>query len=127
MLLNHATEMCYIGQAKDLNARLKEHRRQAKNGSTTRIHEAIRDFGWDCFEVIVLEQNLTTFKELNDYETLWIEKLDVTNPNVGYNVRAGGQNEKAMNQRTAADMSDDERAKFAEYGRRAQNKLTVVK
>ncbi len=31
MLLNHATEMCYIGQAKDLNGRIKEHRNVGYN------------------------------------------------------------------------------------------------
>ena len=30
-------------------------------------------------------------KELNEQETIWIEKLDSTNPKIGYNIAKGGK------------------------------------
>ena len=50
---------------------------------------AIQKYGWDNFEHEVLASNLTK-EEADNFEILLIKKLELTNPDKGYNLQDGG-------------------------------------
>lgn len=87
MILNEATEMCYVGKTEgNLKSRWREHREAASSGSGARFHVAIREWGVEVWTPVVL-QHCTTEQELSIAEGNWIEYLDARNPVVGYNTR----------------------------------------
>lgn len=55
----------------------------------TPLHEAIRKYGIDTFDVSVVETCET--KRLDERETYWISRYKATDPDVGYNVYSGGR------------------------------------
>lgn len=79
----------YVGQTIDsIEQRWKEHQRDAIDGKTL-LYRAIRKYGRDQFERIVLEE-CTSTQQLDERERFWIAKLKTLNPN-GYNMTLGGQ------------------------------------
>lgn len=77
----------YIGQSK----RTWEERAQ-NNGSGYRkqiFYRAIEKYGWDNFEHIILESNLTK-QEANDKEKYYIKLYKSNDKNFGYNRTLGG-------------------------------------
>lgn len=50
---------------------------------------AIQKYGWDNFEHEIVASNLTK-EEADNFERLLIKKLELTNPNKGYNLQDGG-------------------------------------
>lgn len=58
-------------------------------GSGKRLWDAIKCYGMDKFKVELLEE-CDTEEELNTAETRWISELRATDPDVGYNLSAGG-------------------------------------
>lgn len=80
----------YIGQTcKPLKIRWR------KDGSgykgCTKFYNAILKYGWDNFEHIILQVDLTQ-DEANRIEAELIKQYDATNDRYGYNIRPGGQN-----------------------------------
>lgn len=60
-----------------------------KNGNQRYFERAIKKYGWDNFEHVILKENLT--KEEADYwEKYYINLWDTTNPEKGYNISSGG-------------------------------------
>lgn len=114
MLINLATEMSYVGSTVDLKKRIQGHRKDAKNGSTWRLHQAIREYGWGCFDLVVLAE-CSSQDELDSTEQLWMQYLDTLNPNVGYN----DQLPQKKGRSAGADMSEEEKERYRAYGRRA--------
>ena len=53
---NKINNKIYIGQSKDINNRWKRHLYDARNGSSTLLHAAIRKYGIDNFEFSIVEQ-----------------------------------------------------------------------
>jgi len=99
----------YVGQTKTtLYKRFASHVCAANRGSTAIIHNAIRKYGKDAFEVELL-QECQSFDELDQAERRWIAELNTIAPN-GYNVEAGGC-------RNRASMSEATRAKLREAAR----------
>lgn len=85
MLLNEATEMVYIGQTiNTLQQRIAKHSKDASHGSTTRIHQAIREFDIETFTEVVL-QNCYDESELDAAEQWWADYTSSYEPGVGYN------------------------------------------
>ena len=77
----------YVGQTtRTLNERIAEHRSCIK----TAIGKAIQKYGWENFEVVVIEE-CTTIEQLNEREKFWIAKYNSIAPN-GYNLTEGGNN-----------------------------------
>lgn len=96
----------YVGQTKDtLFRRFSGHLSAAKKGSTAIIHNAIRKYGKDAFEIELL-QECHSFEELDEAERKWIAKLNTVAPN-GYNIEVGGY-------RSRGSMSEETRAKLRE-------------
>lgn len=75
----------YVGQTvRDLDRRLYEH----IFFDHSVIHRAIDKYGWQNFEVSVIEE-CSSQEELNEREVYYIKKFGCMTPN-GYNVVAGG-------------------------------------
>lgn len=77
----------YIGQTNDI-----KHRWFPSNYvNSTYFYNAIRKYGWENFQHIILEDNLT-LEEANIKEQYYIKLYDATNYEKGYNFRIGGEN-----------------------------------
>lgn len=75
----------YIGQTIRFRKRLTEHRISLLNNRHCSLYlqKAFNKYGINNFEVEILE--LCSKKELYDREVYWIEKLNSTNKDIGYN------------------------------------------
>ena len=62
-----------------------------------RFENAIKKYGWDNFEHDIVASNLT-LEEANNMEKMLIEKLDLQNPDVGYNLSGGGDTHLACDE-----------------------------
>lgn len=71
----------YVGKQENYN---KEYL-----GSGLVLSRAIKKYGKENFEKIILSECLTS-KELNNKEIYWIEKLKATDNSIGYNITKGG-------------------------------------
>ena len=93
----------YIGQTKQE----PPSKRWGKNGvgykDSTHFYNAIQKYGWNNFEHIILETNLT-LEQANEKEKFYIEKYNTTNEKYGYNLRFGGNN-TSFNKETRQKMS----------------------
>lgn len=80
----------YIGQTsqKYPNSRWSAHKREAQNGNDRPLYRAIRKYGIDNFQFIIMLKNIPNDK-LDYYERLWISKMNTQTPN-GYNISPGG-------------------------------------
>lgn len=97
-LTNKINGLSYIGQTTNLTKRLRDHRYNAKHmyksNAGQRIVQAIREFGFENFEVSILFQsNLCDDKQqlrklLYEKEIFFISKYDTINN--GYNITKGG-------------------------------------
>jgi group I intron endonuclease len=79
----------YVGQTvTSIANRFIKHASKAKRGSDDPIGRAIRKYGRENFIIEVLEELIIS--SLDDREAHYITSLDCRNPEVGYNVCAGG-------------------------------------
>ena len=76
----------YIGQSKDVEKRLYEHRICSTN---VHLRRAIKQYGVDNFSFELLEE--LSIEHLNERERFWIASLKATDPNFGYNLSSGGE------------------------------------
>lgn len=97
---NQVNHKVYIGQTVDLNARKSSHVCKAKTVKT-KFYNAVRKYGWDCFDYSVLAQvEAEDIKELSSLldvlEEQYIEQYDSFKH--GYNSTTGGHScrEKQM-------------------------------
>jgi group I intron endonuclease len=80
----------YIGQTMDIKAR--EYLHQSANSNCTLFYRAILKYGWNNFQHIILEDNLTV-EQANEKEVFYISQYNTLSPN-GYNLTTGGLNRK---------------------------------
>lgn len=89
--INTINGKIYIGQTK----RGYNPNKRWNNGNGYKDNEhfwrAIQKYGWDNFDHEIIASNLTA-DEANHFEELLIEKLGTMNPERGYNLRSGGEN-----------------------------------
>lgn len=83
----------YIGQSINISKRIYEHKKKALDYPEDRshnsiLHQAIRKYGWENFEVSVLEE--CTVDLLDEREKYYIESRNTLAKN-GYNILSGGQ------------------------------------
>lgn len=86
-LKNTVNGKIYIGQAQNILNRFNDHRRNRNGHLLYRdcyLYRAIKKYGWDKFEISVLER-IDDFEKLNEREIFWINEL-----NPEYNMREGG-------------------------------------
>lgn len=78
----------YIGQTSaTLKNRIAKHK-EVVSTSSCHIHRAINKYGWEAFEVSVVEENIPNEK-LNEREIYWIEYYNSYEN--GYNMNRGGE------------------------------------
>lgn len=94
MYVNKINNHKYIGQAKKFNERHNQHLYESRNESRKEylypFNQAIRKYGIEKFEIIILKENLKTQCLLDFYEYYYIKKhncLDKEN----YNIADGGK------------------------------------
>lgn len=88
-ITNLVNNKVYIGQTiQPLNVRWNRHKFDARKGSTYAIHNAIRKYGEDKFEIDIID-TASTREELDAKEIYWINAYNSMTPN-GYNLCEGG-------------------------------------
>ena len=88
----------YVGQTKH-GDNPKEKRWKYGDGykSCTYFYNAILKYGWNNFEHEIVVKNLTK-DEAYSMEQKLISELDTRNPNVGYNIRIGGEENYSLSE-----------------------------
>ena len=84
----------YIGQTiLTLEHRKRQHIETSKRNPSVSIHfyKAIQKYGEENFQWKVID-TAETQDELNFKESYWIELLNTTDPQIGYNLKGGGHN-----------------------------------
>lgn len=124
MLLNHATDMVYIGQTSlTLEKRVLRHR-DLRSKKNFRLNVALKDFNWNCWEAIVLEY-CNSQEHLDECEKHWIELTNACDVNVGYNVQRTSSRVftlKPTKQKKRTEMTYEERERFRAWGRKGAAK-----
>lgn len=94
---NKINHKVYIGQTGvELTRRFKGGSGYA---SSPHFYSAIQLYGWNNFEHLILEENLTA-EAADIKEKYWIELFDATNPMFGYNLSQGGKSKPTGNPET---------------------------
>jgi len=91
LLKNKINNKVYIGQASNFKRRLGGYKSFAKhnNHSSKRpINRAINKYGWNNFDIIILEE--CQREQLNEREIYWINFYKSTDHLKGYNISPGG-------------------------------------
>lgn len=115
-ITNKQNGKMYVGQTKQsLRRRFTCHIVEAmRGGSTSIIHNAIRKYGKDAFEIELL-QECRSFEELDDAERKWIAELNTIAPN-GYNIEVGGcRNRAPMSEATRAKLREIQKHRSPEW------------
>ena len=85
-LINKINNKFYIGKTiKSLKKRFNGHKAHANRGSKYHVHRAMRKYGYDNFEIELIE-SVEDEQTLNEREIYWISELK---PH--YNMHGGGQ------------------------------------
>lgn len=93
MLTNKITGKAYIGQTSEsARRRFQYHQKAARKGSKALIHEALRKYGKDNFDLTVLDSDIPV-ETVDNCEIYWIRKLKTRMPD-GYNMQGGGKSAK---------------------------------
>lgn len=83
-------ERYYVGQTvREISHRSGKNGSQYTTNPNSKIARAIKKWGWESFEVIILEDNITNQDELNKLEIYYIEKYNSYEK--GYNSTKGGE------------------------------------
>lgn len=94
--LNKINNKIYIGQTNNLERRIREHKSNAFNSKSVNynniIHKAIRKYGYENFEISVLEILEGTYDDANEKEKKWIKEKNSLITENGYNILEGGNN-----------------------------------
>lgn len=89
-IINLVNGLIYIGGTSDgKDRRWEEHKRKARLGFESPLYRAIREYGETAFDTVVIE-DCDSAELLNEREIYWIATLHSTNPEIGYNMKAGG-------------------------------------
>lgn len=90
---NNVNGKIYIGQTtKTAEQRLRKHWSEAncEFRPENYFHNALLKYGIDNFTIEVID-TAETLEELNQKEIYWINKLNATNKDIGYNLMSGGK------------------------------------
>lgn len=114
LIRNRVNGKVYIGQTtKTVAERWHGHIDQSKHRARTYIHKAIRKYGKEAFDVVILHQALNQ-EDLDEMETRSIWSHDSMDPNVGYNLLAGGRGSsgRKWTPEQRAKASEKQKARF---------------
>lgn len=106
-ITNKINGKMYVGQTvQDLKKRWNSH--CAKNNGCIRLHNSIKKYGKENFEVKVLVR-CSSIEEMNHRESYYIKLLNALSPN-GYNLTTGGKN-KRLSEETKEKISNSNKGK----------------
>lgn len=91
-ITNKINNKIYIGLTTcSLEYRWSRHLTESRNtGNTKPLYKAIRKYGQDNFSIEILETT-NDFQYLGELEREYIKKYESQNPQIGYNLSAGGE------------------------------------
>ena len=119
MHVNKINGKKYIGQTCQIP------QRRWANGlgyiESTKFYNAIKKYGWDNFEHIVVQDNLT-LNEANALEEDLIKKFQTTLDKNGYNLQSGGMN-KCHSEETKKKMSDAQKGRI--FTEESKKKMSI--
>jgi group I intron endonuclease len=95
----------YVGQSLNINARLNKAYRHGHCQKQPKIYNALKKYGYDGFEKVILEICLRT--QLEEREIFWIK--DKNSVELGYNVLWGG---RACSEETIQKLRNSLKGKF---------------
>lgn len=85
LIHNQVTGLNYVGQtSRDIHTRMRYHGYDADKGSGAKLHQSLRDYGWDKHVYGIIEETDTP----DDRECYWIEYFDTLKN--GLNSAPGG-------------------------------------
>ena len=114
-LRNKTNGKWYVGQSKrSIHSRWVEYKNVHRNKGQVKLYKALRKYGYDGFEKIILEECLPEQAILDAREDYWIRFYDSVEN--GYNCRYGGSN---------GTMSDEVKRKHREWHAIPENKQMV--
>jgi len=89
-LTNTVNNRIYVGGTTDtIDTRFHRHVVRSLKGSEYPLHKAIREYGEEAFEKVIIE-DCSSLGQMNERERYWIATLSATNPEIGYNTDKGG-------------------------------------
>lgn len=115
----------YVGQSKDVEHRLREHKKMLKKGNHHNIHlqRAWNKYGEEVFLFKILEE--CPVEKLDTQENFWIKKLHAAERGYGYNMEKFARGTGARSLETCLKISKTKKnevrdlEKCAEWGRRS--------
>ena len=123
--INMTNGKIYIGQTK----RGYNPNKRWNNGDGYKDNEhfyrAIQKYGWDNFDHEIIASNLTV-DEANHFEELLIKELDTMNPEKGYNLRSGGEN-NIPSEQTRKKQSESAKKRFENPDERERYSISAKK
>lgn len=94
LIKNIINNKIYVGKTRNFTKRMNKHRSDANRHSKNKqvISRAISKYGWENFEISILEKFEINIDEclLIEKEALWINKLNSAKKDIGYNVEKIG-------------------------------------
>lgn len=97
----------YIGQTRSFANRMRFHKGAFGRGL---LHKAIKKYGWNCFEVIILHDNVPE-SEINKLEIDEIKRRNTLVPN-GYNLHMGGRDSFYHHPNTIKKISESNKGRI---------------
>ena len=127
-IINTVNDKKYVGQTCTTpKVRWRKHKYLSKRGANTRFYEAIRKHGADKFVVSTLQDNIPNVEQANFAEVQWIDKLKTQDPEYGYNMTTGGDQQHSsgwkMSSESCKKISDSKRGKLL-HVRRAKTAIS---
>lgn len=97
MYINKINNKKYVGQTTNFERRYKQRLNDTFNENKSDyyfpIHNAIRKYGIENFEILILKENLNSQCLMNLFECYYIEKYNtLSKDGCGYNIAEGGSN-----------------------------------
>lgn len=90
-ITNQVNGKIYVGQTTlRLEQRWRKHLLDARNGRSCALHNAVRKYGDQNFDIETLEE--CSSEELDKLEIAWIKQLCSAEKEYGYNLTLGGKN-----------------------------------
>lgn len=119
----------YIGQTSEDNVKRRWHG-GVNYYNCPRFYNAIKKYGWDNFNHIVLIDNISTLEEANEIEKFLIAKYDTTNKDKGYNLSEGGScqipNESRIKQGESLHQRHEQKPEVQKVNELVQEKKDLI-
>lgn len=106
---NTINNKTYIGQTKNLNKRISDHKGNSVRGCNHPFYNSIRKYGLDNFTISILEN--VSDEEVDNAEQFWIQFFRSWDRNFGYNIEKGGCDIKVISEETKRKISEKHKGK----------------